>query len=184
MTFQPSIPLATDLISVSQNDIKNNFTAIGTSFDVNHVDFNVSGAGKHKFVELPNQSGDPAGAATEMTIFSKLSSGASQLFYKRDASATAYQLTGLDPTGTTNGRTFLPGGFILVWGVNMSVANNVATGYSGGLSFPNNCFVFIPISISATDIIPIAVQSSTTTQFTIKFTAAANIPIKYIAIGN
>lgn len=141
MTFQPNIPLATDLISVSQTDIKNNFSAIGTTFDVNHVDFNASGAGKHKFAEFPNQGSDPVGAGNEMTLFSKLIAGASQLFYKRNNAVTSFQLTGADPLAAANGSTFLPGGLILKWGTYTLAAgtNSTPVVFAGG-AFPTNCF--------------------------------------------
>lgn len=115
MTFQPSIPKSTDLISVSQGDILNNFTAIGTSFDVNHIDFNAGGAGKHKFVEMPNQVSDPAGAATEGTLYTKVATQ-TELFFRRDA-GTIVQMTNGSPTIVgPNGSTFLPGGITLKWG--------------------------------------------------------------------
>src|SRR5574338_379470 len=177
MTFQSNVPQASDKLTKSQQDLLGNFQAIGSLIPVNHIDFGASGAGKHKFVEMPNQGSNPAGAANEFTIFSKLASSVSQLFYKRDNEATAYQLTGRNPTGTTNGTTFLPGGFILIWGRNAAVVNNTATNFH--TAFPNNCFFFAPILNSATDEVPISVKTLTASQFTIKFTAPGNIPILY-----
>lgn len=124
MTFQANIPQSTDLISISQNDILQNFQALNTSWDVNHEGFNDPDAGKHTFVEMPNQASDPAGAATEMTLFSKLASGNSEIHYKRDSSANSFQLSGpIDPgnstdvnTQTTNYATFLPGGLVYQFG--------------------------------------------------------------------
>lgn len=182
MTFQSNIPLPGDLISVSQGDLKNNFGALNTAWNANHIDFNTSGGGKHKFAEFPNQGSDPAGAATEITLFSKLASSASQLFYKRDNAGSSFQLTGRDPTGTTNGTTFLPGGYILIWGAEASVANNTPKNFH--TAFPNNCFFVAPILNSATDQVAISLSAFNKTNFTIKFTAAGNIPVVYAAIGN
>lgn len=182
MTFQPSIPLASDLISVSQGDIKNNFQSLSTAWNVNHVDFNASGAGKHNFVEFPNQGADPAGAAAEMTLFSKTAAAVSQLFYKRDASASSFQLTGRDPAGTTNGTTFLPGGFIIIWGSIAAAQNNVVQNFH--TAFPNNCFSVQITTNSASNPSASGINGFTTTGFTFKSTSSGGIPIVYMAIGN
>lgn len=135
MTFQSDIPRSTDYISVSQQDLLDNFTSIGNLFPVNHVDFNASGAGKHKFVEMPNQSPDPAGAANEITLFSKIGNTSnSELFYKRDASASSFQLTTSDPslastplTPPKTSTTFLPGGLIMKFGIIATDSSGNAT---------------------------------------------------------
>lgn len=183
MTFQASIPNASDLISVSQTDLKNNFTALNTSWNVNHVGFNSSGAGKHKFLELVNQSGDPAGAITEMTLFSKTDgAGNSQVYYKRNSAGSSFQLTGRDPTGTTNGTTFLPGGFIMIWGF-IAAATNGST-QTFPTPFPNNCFnVQVTINIGST-VSPVGINGFTNTGFTFRTTSGGGVPIVYIAIGN
>lgn len=181
MTFQSNIPLASDLLSVSQNDIKNNFEAIGTAFPINHVDFNDSGAGKHKYVEMPNQGSDPAGAASEMTLFSKLAGGASQVHYIRDA-GSAVQFTGRDPSAGTSGETFLPGGLLLKWGQIAAAGNGVVQNFP--TAFPNNCYsVVVTINIGST-LSNIGINGFTRSGFTFRTTAAGNVPITYIAIGN
>ncbi len=119
MTFQRDIPQPGDLISVSQDNLLQNFQAISDSYEVNHVLFNLAGTGKHKFVEMPTQTSDPAGAASEITIFSRTltlpSTGEVDLWYKRNAEGTAFQLTGTNPTKDTKGSTFLPGGLLMQW---------------------------------------------------------------------
>lgn len=122
MVYQQNIPGPTDLISDSQGDLQGNFQAIKAAFDINHVTFDASGQGKHKFVEMPNQgiapAGNPSGAANEFTLFSQQTSvgNIQQLWYKRNNEASSYQLTSTNPNPITNGHSFLPGGLLIQWG--------------------------------------------------------------------
>lgn len=155
MTYQTNIPQPTDLISVSQDDILQNFQAIDAAWNINHEDFNAALQGKHKFVEMPNQGADPAGAATEFTIFSKVSAGGqSEIFYKRDAEASSYQLTGINPSVSGSpafaGYTFLPGAILIQW-VRCSVSNTGSRGKQDGAS------ITFPTTFSST---PYTVQLS------------------------
>lgn len=138
MSYFPSIPQASDDPSVSQGEILTNFGTIGTQFAVNHVAFGaISGAGKHKFLEMPNQSVIPAGlSANEGTLYTKAvvrsAVTTSEMFYTPDATADEYQLsqivTANKATFSTNpGWVFLPGGILLQWGtVAGSAANTTA----------------------------------------------------------
>ncbi len=47
MSYQNNIPQPTDALSQSQSDILNNFAAIQTLIDVDHVDFANINQGKH-----------------------------------------------------------------------------------------------------------------------------------------
>lgn len=186
MAYQSSIPLAGDLISVSQTDILNNFQAIGSAFPVNHVDFNQSGVGKHKFVEFPNQSTDPAGALAEMTLFSKVTAGLSQIFYKRDASVTSIQLTGIDPVASTNGYVWLPGGIIVQWGFSASPTDDAQINFP--LTFPHATFscIISPVKSGAVTNLrgPTLKQAPTTSGFTPRFSGTSLDGITFFAIGN
>lgn len=76
-SYLPNIPASSDLLSVSQGQIQNNFSALQTWIEQNHVD-SASGApqsGKHTFVQLPVQAGTPTGGflAGEDSIYSATS---------------------------------------------------------------------------------------------------------------
>jgi len=138
MTYNPSIPQPTDFISDSQPQILNNFTALNSVFSRNHVAFDVAtNSGNHKFVELRNTAAIPAPIpalnAGEGTIYTKMISSVSQLFYTDDASGNEYQLTrdipasfSLFGTNTNNynasganftgGWSYLPGGLLIQYG--------------------------------------------------------------------
>ena len=181
MTYQPNIPQPTSLISVSQNDILQNFQAIDAAWNINHEDFNTANQGKHIYVEMPNQGADPAGAATQMTLFSKLVGGNSQLFYKRDAEATAYQLTGTNPTAAGSGSTFLPGGLFLKWGSVVPGSSPTAVVFSS--AFPTAVF---SLTVSINNNAPgfsATVNSVGTAGFDL-YTTKTGVTHFYIAIGN
>lgn len=195
MSYQPNIPQATDLISVSQNDILNNFKAIGTAFDVNHVDFNATGAGKHFKVEMPNQTVDPTPPGGQSTIYSK----SGDIWAIRGA-GTPYQLTNAvnaTPAIFGNaGSTFLPGGLILKWGNRTGVTDQSAIIFSVDSSaFINNCFqVWVSLynvgnATVANTFVSVVPASVTTTQFIVtcsQRTAQVATPCSfaYLAIGN
>lgn len=192
MTFQANIPLATDLISISQSDIKNNFTSLSTSWNVNHVDFNASGAGKHKFVSLPNQLVDPATAVSEVALYAKAVAAIPTLFLRKESNGSIIQMSGQDPIALTNGTTFLPGGIIIKWGQFSTNAGGTATPTFAS-AFPTNCFVVVTsvIDNGAPTIADSAVYaynysnggfSATGTKRTTKAALALNA--SYIAIGN
>ena len=73
MAYDPNIPLPTDLLSVSQNDIKNNFTQANTSFGIDHYPFDDGTAnnGKHNQVTTPLIVGSthPATAVNEPKFY-------------------------------------------------------------------------------------------------------------------
>lgn len=102
MSFQPGIPNATDLISVSQGDLKNNFTTLNTAWNVNHIGFNATGAGKHSMVEMPVTT-DPATTASEGAIYTKAAGGRTELFYRGASSGPIIELSVIKAWASFNG---------------------------------------------------------------------------------
>lgn len=187
MTFQANIPQPTDLISASQDDLLQNFQAISAAWQINHVDFNAVSQGKHKFVEMPVQGADPGGAASEFTLFSKTNvAGNDELFYKRDAEANSYQLSGPNPNRAAKGSSFLPGGLLIQWGLEATVANDQQYTF-------DVAFAAAPYSITITGVRSNNQQRSlyvsdgtvTTTNFRIKTdsTGVAMTGVYWMAIG-
>lgn len=70
-TYNPGVPQGNQSIAFTQAPIQQNFQSIQSLVDVNHYDFGSALAGKHKLVEMPNQSGDPAADTNEMTLYAK-----------------------------------------------------------------------------------------------------------------
>ncbi len=155
MSYTANTPQTGQSLGFTRPIINSNFQTINTAFAINHIAFNISGAGKHKFVEMPNQSVIPSPlAGGEGTLYCKASGGAAQVFYTPGVSTNEYQLTraitaSFATFGTntgyaanhTGGWTFLPGGMLLQYGLRISA------GTSGVITFPT-AFTNAPYSIT------------------------------------
>lgn len=118
MSFTPGIPATGQKLGASRTQVLNNFATLRTGIEVNHVDINAAGAGKHKFVQLIDATSDlPSTSASEVAVFQKLVSGNPRLQLRQPSSGTQIQMSGVDPDTTgTEGYTFLPGGLLIQWG--------------------------------------------------------------------
>lgn len=130
MVYQPNIPQPTDLLSTSQSDILNNFSALQTLIDVNHVDFNSADQGKHKWVTFPSQGATPpAGsgfAPTELGLYNAVYAltAHQELYVNKTNQATVVQVpstasilsSNSAPAQNSFGWTLLPSGIVLRWG--------------------------------------------------------------------
>ena len=128
MAYNPNIPQSTDIISQSQNDLLNNFQALSTYLNINHVDFNTADQGKHKYLTLPVQAGSPpiAFGAGEVALYSFLSpvTAKNELYVNKTNQVTVTQIpatasilsTTSAPINNTDGWTYLPSGMLLKWG--------------------------------------------------------------------
>lgn len=132
------LPNSGQSLGQTRSSIRTNFQLIQSAQDTNHVALGTVGAGKHKFVQMPEQGSAPTTAVNEGALYTKVgtSPAETQLFYRAENSGFEYRLTRPDSSNTasfavnTNGWTFLPGGLILQYGT-------VATpGTSGTITFP------------------------------------------------
>lgn len=199
-SYNSNIPQATDKLSVSQGDLLDNMGAIESMFDVNHIDFESAGAGKHFFVEFPIPGSTPATVANEVGVFSRASPYATnsygistpQLVVQQQSGGLFYEFTsyGQDANGLW---TVLPSGMLLKWG-------------SGQMtSIPNQTFTFSPAVVGQAPafasrplvvvITPLKITGSapanvyldltglnTATQFTV-YCTTINTQFAYYAIG-
>lgn len=158
MSFNPNIPLPTDFLSQSQQDILTNFQTSDTSQGVNHYQFSdvTANNGKHKFLQMPENAA-PTTAVDEGAVYTTVGSGPAEtnLWFRAEDSGGGggfeYQLTRVDAANSArfgktsstlpNGWTFLPGGLIYQWG---RVLNPGSTGTvtfaTNNISFPTTCF--------------------------------------------
>ncbi len=102
MTYNPSIPQPTNLISNSQSQLLANFGQLNTQFGVDHDKFNTgsgNGTGWHKQVTfIAPLSMDPTPASGQGIAYTKTVSGAEQLFYINSEGATQ-QISGFPVVG-------------------------------------------------------------------------------------
>ncbi len=132
MPYNPLIPQANDLISVSQGQLLGNFTAVPVWEAVNHYEFGTGvNEGKHRFVTLPNQVAAPVPPflANEDALYTfnytpPAGVPVAELWvHKQVPAATAeIPLTAsilsqvAAPLINSNGWTYLPSGIIMKWG--------------------------------------------------------------------
>lgn len=187
MSYKNNIPLATDLLSQSQDDIKNNFAGIKTLVDINHVTFDASGQGKHHFVQLPVQSPVPTTTTGEVGLYCKTSTitGNPELVFAPVNNGTTYEFTSSVKNAT--GYAMLPSGIILKWGTGTINANTTATAtFCAAAGVPVFTTVYnIQVSRVGTtgDTGIIYVQSNTTTEAVLFNTADASKTYYYLVIG-
>jgi len=112
MAFKANIPLGTDKLSTSQNDILNNFQAINTFTAIDHVAFNAADQGMHKSVTMPVAAAPaPIGAGYFQMYAADDPSGNPQVWI--DDSVTQIPIN--SALKANPGWTYLPSGIILQW---------------------------------------------------------------------
>lgn len=184
MAYTRDKPAASDILSTSQNDIKNNFNTADTSFGINHYAFietDSALAGKHKYCTLHEQSA-PTTLANELSLYSKETSSISTLYLKHESDGTEVQLSvaATNVSAAAAGSSYLPGGVIIKWG--NGVASTGGTALTFGTAFPNNCWSVSATCNSSSIVEAINIHSITKTGFTAK--DSNGYGYSYIAIGN
>lgn len=163
MAFTRDKPAATDLLSASQDVIKQNFNTSDDVMDIDHFPFSNTGANKgfHKTINQPQQTRTRSGVGAVYAGFPASSASLNKLItasYITDAtvSSTSTQLFSLSSNGeisqltghltsvTTDGWQWM-GGILMQWGtVSTASSSGVVTfknRVAGAIEFPNNLFV-------------------------------------------
>lgn len=152
--FSNAIPQPNHQLNNSQKDLLDNFIAIQNLIGINHVNFNVTGEGKHTQVTLPENVAPTNTAIDEANIYSQLSTLTAQteLFWQRENNGTRIEWTGLLAAQT--GWTRLPSGILLKWGLvptnaapTIIVFPVAATIPPFNLLVPNNPFTVLAIAV-------------------------------------
>lgn len=134
MSFTPNIPVSGQSLGQTRDPIRNNFTNYNNVISQDHVAPNNSGEGKHNKSTYVAQGSPPATLSGEIAFFGQVAaSGSTEVFLRRDAVATSYQLTGPASSGNgtllSGGTTTLLGGIILKWAV-INIASAGTTNYT------------------------------------------------------
>ncbi len=191
MAYQNNIPQATDLLSQSQSDILDNFAAIQTLIDVDHVDFANADEGKHKKVTFPVQSPAPSFGVGEIGLYNFLDpiTGLNELYISNSA-GTDYPITAAETPTVTSGWTYLPSGLLMVWGDDTIIAGGVISilyssvggfpGFVSAASYP----LLTRINNAATTAAFVVVGTSSLTGFTARSSDASNsVTFSWMTIG-
>lgn len=95
-SYNPNIPNPTDLLSISQGQLKGNFNKANSSFGTDHYEFAdlTSNNGLHKKTTWVDQSASvPLSVAGAVVGYGNTISGVTMPYYKRDGLATVYPLS-------------------------------------------------------------------------------------------
>src|SRR5215831_9634159 len=158
--YNPLIPQSTDQPSISQGDLLNNFGAIQTLIDVDHVDFANINAGQHNKVTLPVQGVAPAFAPGTLGIYNlPFATTARNELFVTDAAGASTPITA-SLSGGVSGWTYLPTGMKMIWGQGTILAGNstVTVLFSSVAGFPG-------FSTSALGIQLTRINTATSTNF-------------------
>ena len=165
MTYQPDVPRSGQSLDGTRDTIRTNFQQIDIVNSVNHVAFNNADKGKHKFLQMPEQSSAPATAINEAALYTKQGPlGTTQLYFRNENSGDEEQITG--GLKSANGYAYLSPGILMQWGTNTAPSGN-----GGPFSFPV-AFSTAPYSLVVTIIR--SSSSSSDYDLVLKATPTAN----------
>lgn len=189
MSYNPNIPLSTDIPSQSQAQILANFSQLNTQFTVDHVALNAgSNNGYHKQITYQNVLGsDPNLVSPISSLYTKTASGLTQLFFQNGSLASnVAQLTGLTVTTVANGGS--AGGNIIYfdtpWNMRiyMGQTASIPSPAARVVTFPTSYSTIYTSSAVANDPNAIAVAcAQSTNQLSIR--TAAAVTVNWFAIG-
>lgn len=197
MTYNNAIPQPGDRPSQSQSQLLANFADLKTFLDKNHVnllDPSIDSGGLHKFLQMPEQSSDPATAVSQGALYTKDDGTRTALYWRQENNGTVIKLTGPNPVAGTAGQTFLPGGIGIKWGTFTKAGSFPSSGtitYTtlGLTAFSTTTYNVVmtftgPTSSSTGDLF---FTSGNATSFTWGFTGSSGASysgFKWIAIGS
>ena len=136
MAYNNAIPQPTDLLSVSQGDIFDNFEAIGFMMAPGG-----SGAGTGGYSKFTTASGDPTAIADTMLMYAKdgVTSGKPELWIERSSASGILPsiINFTEAIKATDGSTVLPSGIMIKWGAASATNGPTQHVYTTG-QFPTN----------------------------------------------
>lgn len=187
MAYNPNIPQPGDKLRNSQPQLLQNFQAINTGFNFNHIDLNLADAGKHKLLTMPRQAFPQVVTGNDLLLYVGLNpdTALSELYLKRSTDVgNGTAITAGASNLASFGWSTLPSGAKIKWG-SFSVAGNViSTQTMQGPAFTNVNSYTVSVSIdSATTVASVAVNNLNTTQFRFLSNVAAVTTYRYLAIG-
>lgn len=191
MAYNQNIPQPTDLLSVSQGDLLNNFMALQTLIDINHVDFASGDQGKHKFVTFPVQGAAPVFLGGEVGLYNLLPgvpfplTGQNELFINK-SNGTNIPITA--SAQASPGWTYLPSGLVVKWGTATANPGSTLITFPANVNTPafTNIFTMLitPIGTVGSNFnIYFTSALAPYTQFTVASNSGVNQNFNYFAIG-
>ena len=197
MTYTVGVPFDGQSLSNSKPQIRSNFSVINTAFSTNHLALGAIDQGKHKFLQMPNQSAAPTTSSNESGFYAKSAQSFSNLFWRQESGGAdplknqgaEIQLTNVLPTNASKGCTFLPGGLLMQWESKNLSGGSVGFSFTrqftlGGIA-NNPWSIVVGLGSTPNTIISLGVSGSSvsSTGFSVNSFNGTNQLIYYIAIG-
>jgi hypothetical protein len=198
LTYTTLIPISGDSLGSTRDRIRVNFEQIFNVNGINHVNFNTADKGKHKFLQMPEQTSAPTTSTNEGGFYVKEAGSTANLFFRSEGNGSEYRITSVSDanisTFGTNatyiddhagGWSFLPGGLILQYG------RRTSPGSSGTVTFPrpfpsgNAPFsIVVTNERSSARSANINNSSLSSTSFNYFMETSGSIALNWYAIGN
>ena len=130
--FNPAIPVGTDAMQLSCQQLRGNFTQIFNAFAENHLPLNDGNQGMHSQLELVQQSGDPTTGSDEVALYSKSGTGSQpQIFFMPASSGTPIQISNNKVISTgPYYQSFMAGPYVVLFGKVLNYTNTQTFTYS------------------------------------------------------
>lgn len=186
MAYNADIPQASDDPSQSQGQILGNFQELNTSNSVNHGTYSDADQGKHKFLQMPEQSSAPTTAANEAGLYTKEvpTLAVTGLYFRDESDGTERQLTNLSITNLVNAGTAAGTLYRMDNPLRFTIYSGVTNAFSGSatVTFPAGYTTIFGYSAVANDasVQKISAQGSTAG---ITLHTENSVQISWYAIG-
>jgi hypothetical protein len=181
-----NVPLPGQTLGQTRDLISGNFTSIGTSFVVDHIDYGITNTGQHNKITFPICTQTPIAGTTDSIYLFNQNAAPTNIpdVWIQRGTGTPYPMTGAGKS--SNGWSYLPSGILMKWGT--AVVNN---GNAFTVTFPTGAGIPVFAAIYNVQISVIlfnvfaTVNTITTTNFTVGNSAgtAGNFSVYYTAIG-
>lgn len=186
MTFNPSIPQATDKVRISQSDLLTNNTELDDIFGKNHIKYSDTTAdkGKHAGIVLANLTVNsktpPATTSKEWALYVDDDANTNpQIYYKEPSSGTEYQITGPIKNTGSYYETALPGGIGLKFGT-LTLDAGISSTFTYTTTFGLTAFSSSTDSVSLTNTSDTTSSPRVIARTNTSFTAKSNSSGTYL----
>jgi hypothetical protein len=178
------LPNAGQTLGQTRDPIRINFSNIENAFVVDHVDYAITGAGKHNKITFPVQGSAPSFASGEIGLFNLAVSGTNELNITNSAGVTTPFTRSLS---ANPGWTYLPSGMIMAWGTGtingtVTIAYNTVPNLPVFTVFTSTPMLVRIVSSSVANTLAIQVGYSLT-QFTVISSGGGSQTFAWSVIG-
>lgn len=192
-TYTPGYPPDGSSLGQTKATIRNNLDGTFETLGIDHINNNgqpgSQPAGYHNVIHCVPQGSNPGAIAGYGQLYCKSINSVvtdTALFWETGTGLIAQMTVNINPSATTNGYTFLPGGIIIQWGQSTSSSSTQPITFN--IPFPNNCFnvQITPTSTSTTASATNVLYPSgfSTAGFTFKYAGSSINGFFWFAIGN